>query len=258
MQTLGSTCCLVSEVWKRTCKSGFCDLQQMKTAQFTHPHKASQNQQCLSPTLARDPYKSYTWKNAWMSGIKGSETKFLLSVYCCNCWQWRGSLHCPWFPQWGYEPLVCLPRIEGNTWPHLEPLNAVSYYCWSSGQHFQLPSVSLVLMKLVRQSFWQKILIIFIHSLFQLYLWKIVAFYIASYKVSFNLMFWSWSQTHRQNHIKYKQSPNQTKSHGHQYKSHREHSISEASLPQYICKHIWRFSFYSLPTGMKPQLNCFW
>lgn len=94
IQTLGSTCCLVPQVWKHTCKSGFYDLQQMKTAQFTHGHKASRNQQCLSPALPHDPVQKLHGEkhtDVRYQGIRKKKPSYsvLLGLLII-----RGSLHC--------------------------------------------------------------------------------------------------------------------------------------------------------------------
>lgn len=84
--------------------------------------------------------KSYTWKNIQSPDTSRSKKKkkAIFTVYCCDRWQSGRNLHCSRFHQWGDEPLLCLARTEGDSWPQLEPLNAMSYYCWSSeaGQEF--------------------------------------------------------------------------------------------------------------------------
>lgn len=161
----------------------------MKTAQFTHAHKASQNQQCLPPTLAHHPIRKLHVEKCTDVRYQGIRNKMLSYRVLLELLISRGSLHCSWFAQWGYKLLLCLPRTEANTWPHPWQLSGVDPVRLGKSL-----SLNLVLTNPVRQSFWQNILILLIHFLFQLHIWKTVLFYIASYKVSFKLMFWSWSQ----------------------------------------------------------------
>lgn len=113
----------------------------MKTERFTHSHEVSQNEKCLSPRVAHNSVQKLHMEKHTVSRykqVKKKKKKAIFTVYCCDRWQSGRNLHCSRFHQWGDEPLLCLARTEGDSWPQLEPLNAMSYYCWSSeaGQEF--------------------------------------------------------------------------------------------------------------------------
>lgn len=139
------------------------------------------------------PYKSYTWKNTWMSGPKGSETK-------CQCTVRTADNH-------GKPSLLLIPPVRIRTaavstqdWRKHQatPINSTLVIQWGYASLFP----SLVLMNLIRQSFWQKILLLFMRSLFQLHSWEIALFYIASYKVTFNVLELVTKPTDKTNKIK--------------------------------------------------------